>query len=448
MTAAAAGIALVATACSDSSDDDPTGGPAPDNPYGFETAEQVADSPITIWVDSDRTAIVDAFIKDHPEITVNMETYDGNAGGSDSFHTKISLFDQAGEGWPDVVWSTQVNDASWAAHEQNGAQAFAAPLNLGVMPDGWVDGYTTGALDPVTVDGNVYGARDNLAPVVFWYNKALFDEFGYEIPETWEDYQALGDKVAAEHPGYILGSIGDPFTAVLTNMWSAQAPIYQVDGDTFMTDFTDSHTTRMIDLMDHMFANGSLAIEGLFTADFPAKYKDKVLGIPGPTWFAGGIIQNPDILNAEPGTWGASYPLHWEGEDIGTGNVGGGMWYASSHSTNLDAVATFLEYAISGPKSVELITGLPAYASTASDWLDAQAASGYWANSDTFKDVVDTAANSIWPEWGATLSFSSEPAWAEIVAPALADGQTIKSVAPAWEERYKNDAQVNGYNVE
>jgi len=89
-------------------------------------------------------------------------------------------------------------------------------------------------------------------------------------------------------------------------MWSAQAPIYQVDGDTFMTDFADSHSTRMIDLMDHMFSNGSVALDGLFTADFPAKYKDKVLGIPGPTWFAGGIIQNPDILNAEPGTWGAS----------------------------------------------------------------------------------------------------------------------------------------------
>ena len=415
--------------------------------YGFPTAEQVADSPITIWVDADRTAIVEAFKKDHPEIKVNLETYDGNAGGSDSFHTKVSLFDQAGEGWPDVVWSTQVNDASWAAHEQNGVQAFAAPLNLGVGDKAWLDGYTSGALDPVTVDGNVYGARDNLAPVVFWYNKTLFDKFGYEIPTTWEEYEALGDKVAAEHPGYILGSIGDPFTAVLTDMWSAQAPIYQVDGDTFSSDFADSHTMRMIDLMDHMFANKTLVIEGLFTADFPAKYKDKVLGIPGPTWFAGGVIHNPDILNAPKGTWGAGDSLHWDGEPTGTGNVGGGFWYGSSHSANLAAVGAFLQYATAGPQSVELITGLPAHGPTASAWLDAQAAGGYWANPDTFKDVVSKAATSIWPDWGATLSFSSEPAWAEIVAPALASGKTIASVADQWQARYKNDAKVNGYNV-
>ena len=64
------------------------------------------------------------------------------------------------------------------------------------------------------------------------------------------------------------------------------------------------------------------------------------------------------------------FPLIWSlglsfTNYIATGNVGGGMWYGSSHSKNLDAVGQFLEYATSGPQSVELITGLPAYASTA-----------------------------------------------------------------------------------
>ena len=110
-------------------------------------------------------------------------------------------------------------------------------------------------------------------------------------------------------------------------------------------------------------------------------------------------------------------------------------------------MAEFLQYAVAGPRSVELITGLPAYASTASEWLDAQASNGYWANADEFKDVVDTAANNIWQGWGATLPFSSEPAWAEIVAPALASGNTIASVAEEWKTRYENDAQVNGLTV-
>jgi multiple sugar transport system substrate-binding protein len=441
LAALATGISMLAVGCSD------PGTANTDNPYGFNAPEQIEDSPITIWVDADRAKIAEEFKADHPEIEVNIETYDGNSGGTNSFQTKIGLADAAGEGWPDVVWSGQVNDASWATKSINGAQPFAAKLNTGVTEDGWLDGYTPGALDPVTVDGDVYGARDNLAPVVFWYNKALFDEFGYDIPETWEDYEALGEKLAAEHPGYVLGSIGDPFTAVLTNMWSAQAPIYTVDGDTFSADFADDHTTRMIDLMDNMYANGTLTLDGLFTPDWAANHKDKVLGIPGPTWFTGAVIQNPDSLAAEAGTWGAGAPLHWEGEEVGTGNVGGGFWYGSSHSTNLKAVGEYLQYATSGPKSVEFITGLPAYESTASEWLDVQVNSGYWADSDKFKDVVTGAASSIWAGWGATLSFSSEPAWAEIVAPALSSGGTIASVSEEWKTRYENDAQVNGYTV-
>ena len=85
--------------------------------------------------------------------------------------------------------------------------------------------------------------------------------------------------------------------------------------------------------------------------------------------------------------------------------------------------------------------------STASAWLDAQTTSGFWADSDTFKDVVSEAANNIWAGWGATLPFSSEPPWAEIVAPALASGQTIASQVGAWQQRMANDAQVNGFTV-
>jgi multiple sugar transport system substrate-binding protein len=79
--------------------------------------------------------------------------------------------------------------------------------------------------------------------------------------------------------------------------------------------------------------------------------------------------------------------------------------------------------------------------------LDAQVNSGYWADSDQFKNVVNTAATHIWPGWGATLSFSAEPAWNTIVAPALAKGQTIASVADAWQKEYENQAQVAGYTV-
>ena len=84
---------------------------------------------ITVWVDATRQPAVEAFVKDNPNVKINMVLYDASSGASGSLQTKIGLADQAGEGWPDVVFSTQNNDVAWIAKETNGVQAFAAVLN-------------------------------------------------------------------------------------------------------------------------------------------------------------------------------------------------------------------------------------------------------------------------------------------------------------------------------
>ncbi|GAA1702923.1 extracellular solute-binding protein [Microbacterium sediminicola] len=420
------------------------GGGEVNSEYGFVTAEQDPESTITVWVDAAREPIATAFQEEFPDVPISIETYDGNAGGSGSFQTKMALFDQSGEGWPDVVFSTQTNDASWAAKETNGVQAFAAPLNQGYFDTDFLDGFTDGALDPITVDGTVYGLRNDLAPVSLWYNETLLTEFGYDIPTTWEEYEALGEKLAAEHPGYILGSVGDSFVGTYVYYWGAQAPIFQLDGDTFSSNFEDEHSVAMTTMLDNMVANGTLITDSVFSATFVENYSDKIVAIPGPAWYAGAIFQNPDNVNADPGEFGVADPLYWEGEDQVTGNVGGGVWYASSHSTNLDAVKTFLEYVTASETAAALATGLPAYDSAASEWLAAQAESGFFVGD--FEGAISTAAASIWSGWGFP-NFSPETAYAEVVVPALSEGTPIADVTGDWQQKYLNEAQVNGYTV-
>lgn len=434
-----AASALSLTACSPASS---SGGG--DSQYGFTAAEQDASSAITVWVDSSREPLAKAFETANPDVPINIETYDGGAGGSGSFQQKVALFDQSGEGWPDVVFSTQQNDTSWASKENNGTQAFAAPLNKGLFDQSFLDGFTTGALGPMTVDDTVYGLRNDLAPAVFWYNKTLFDQFGYSVPTTWDDYLALSDKLAAEHPGYILGSVGDSFEAPYVYYWGAQAPIFQVDGDSFVSDFSDANSKKTTDLIDHMLANGTLVTDSIFGDDFVAKYKDKMLGIPGPAWYAGALFQNEKSLNYSAGTIGVGTALSWKGEDAVTGNVGGGVWYASSHSKNLEAVKKFLTYVTSSDDAVKLASGLPAYQSAADAWLKEQAASNFYVGD--FTGSISSAASSVWQGWGYP-SFSIEAAYSKIVLPAITAGKTVASVTDAWKTEMDNQAQVQGYTV-
>lgn len=420
-----------------------TGGTAEVNSdYGFAIAEQVPDSTITIWADATRQPAVEAFQAANPDIPIELVVDDGSASGSATFQTKIALADQAGEGWPDVVFSTQNNDASWASKETNGVQAFAAPLNKGYFDEAFLDGFTAGALDPLTVDGTIYGLRNDLAPVLYWYNKELMDQFGYEVPTTWEEYIALGEKLAAEHPGYFLGSVGDSFVGPYVYYWAGAAPIFQVDGNTFSSDVNDPNSVRVTDMLDSMVANGSLIQDSVFSAEFVAQSANLV-GIPGPAWYAGALFQNPDSVNAAPGQWGTSEPLYWDGDDKVTGNVGGGTWFASSHSKNLEAVKTFLEFIVSDEATAGT-GGLPAYEAAAETWIANQASSGFFAGD--FEKSVGTAAASVWSGWGFP-NFSAETSYSKVVVPALAAGQTIADVADAWQTEMENEAQVVGYTI-
>ena len=126
-----------------------------------------------------------------------------------------------------------------------------------------------------------------------------------------------------------------------------------------------------------------------------------------------------------------------------TGNVGGGVWYISSHTTNTDAVVTFMKYIITNEKTAGT-GGLPAYKAAADTWLDAQASSGFFAGD--FKAAVSTAASTVWSGWGYP-KFSPETSWSKIIVPGLAAGKTISDMAPAWEQEMKNEAQVEGYDT-
>ena len=62
---------------------------------------------------------------------------------------------------------------------------------------------------------------------MLWYNKTLMDKFGYTVPTTWQEWAALGQKVATEHPGYIIGNTGDSYSH-WTYLWADQCPLSQV----------------------------------------------------------------------------------------------------------------------------------------------------------------------------------------------------------------------------
>jgi multiple sugar transport system substrate-binding protein len=342
------------------------------------------------------------------------------------------------------VFSSQNNDAAWASQKSGGKQAFAAVLGGGLVPKATLDGFTPGSLDPCTVEGKVYCLRNDLAQVVLWYNKDLLTKFGYAVPTTWEEYQALGEKVAREHPGYIVGTVGDAFAPEIY-FWSSKCQANGVTGPTSVT--VDTGTTeckRVAAMLDTLIKNGTTPNISVFTPEFVKKYSGKVLVMPGPAWYAGAIFNNPQSLNVPKGQLGVAAPPAWQGDAAVTGNVGGGTWFISSHSKNLKAAAKFAEFVTTADDyQVNLAPGYPAFAAASDKWVKKQESSGYYA---TDLQPIIKAGTEIWDGWGSGI-FSQEAIWAKTMTPAIADGKSLVDLLPEWGTAIKNQAQVNGYTV-
>jgi multiple sugar transport system substrate-binding protein len=225
----------------------------------------------------------------------------------------------------------------------------------------------------------------------------------------------------------------------------SKSPVFQSpEPGVFHSDTSDEHAQNISKIIDGMLANGTLVQDSFFSAEFAEKYADKLVGVPGPVWYTGAIFQGG--LATPAGQIGVAPPLSWEGEEVAAGNVGGGQWYASSHSKNLEAVKTFLEFVTSADEfQVEASSGYPAYTSAAEKWLDKLAGDAYFVNDD-FKTVMSDAAGQIWDGWNVT-SWSPETAWSKVVIPGIAAGETVESLLPAWQKELENEATVNGYTV-
>ena len=108
---------------------------------------------------------------------MTIVTFDGDGNGATSLQTKIQLWNKAGSGWPDVIFSEQVNDPIWMAQDPvNFAADMGAALGKSVTGQ-----WPAPSLAQCTVNGTLVCIQDNVAPDVLWVNQKLMTQFGYTV---------------------------------------------------------------------------------------------------------------------------------------------------------------------------------------------------------------------------------------------------------------------------
>jgi multiple sugar transport system substrate-binding protein len=115
-------------------------------------------------------------------------------------------------------------------------------VNLTDLFNQWADKdqFVPSTLKALTVDGKVYGIPYNTNARVLLYRKDLFQEYGLEVPKTWDEYiktasiitEKSGKKV---YGTYLCTKIGDPRAYQEFVSWffqvSHKAPVFKKDAN-------------------------------------------------------------------------------------------------------------------------------------------------------------------------------------------------------------------------
>ncbi|GAK59571.1 extracellular solute-binding protein family 1 [Candidatus Vecturithrix granuli] len=133
------------------------------------------------------------------------------------------------------------------------------------------DQFVESTLKPLIVDGKLYGLPYNTNARVLLYRKDLFEQYGLEVPKTWDEYvkvaSVITEKTNKEVFGtYLCTKVGDPRAYQEFVSWffqvSHKAPVFKRDAEgKWAVNATAEQFAQVLKLYQELvFAN----------ADFPA----------------------------------------------------------------------------------------------------------------------------------------------------------------------------------
>jgi multiple sugar transport system substrate-binding protein len=426
---ACASVVVLLTSC----------GAGDDEPGGTGTAsgaEQSGDGPITVLVDETRRQPAEDWAKANRDVEITVEVADNSQGAIPS---KIALAKKGGEDLPDVIFLSQPDEISTLA-----ANPVNFPLDLTDVVDGDVlQSFADGSVERCTFDGKVYCLPNDIAQTVLYYNEKLFDEFGYTVPATFTEWRELGDEVAAEHPGYSLGTVSGRYGAD-GYYGSSGCPLNESSSPTEVRiDVTDQACTRVNDVIGPMMANGTLSTLDPFDTTYVTTVTEgKLLAAIAPSWFgAYGIKPN----YAAEGEFAVAAMPTWDGaEDALSGAVGGGLWLVSADSDNVPAAVDFITAMTTDEEILVASATYPANEPGAEAWLAATAADTWYAQDPSA--VFVEQAGKISPSLGY-VRYQTQLLDAYSSTVVASKGTGIDAALGAFGAKITQAAEAAGYTV-
>ncbi len=413
------------------------GSPAPSGDSDSIEAALEEGGKLTYWSWTPQAeAQAEAFEAAYPNVDVTVV----NAGTGNDQYTKLQNAIAAGSGAPDVV---QIEYYAMPQFVLSDALLDLNPYGLGDLEGD----FTASTWGHVVSGDGLYGLPQDSGPIALFYNKAVFDEYGIEVPTTWDEYVAAAQKLHTADPSkYITSDTGDAgFTT--TMIWQAGGKPFQTEGTDITIDLQDEGSTKWADTWNTLLTEDLLApIPGWSDEWFKALGDGTIASLVIGAWMPGVLEGSvPDAA----GDWAVAPVPTYDGNPAGAENGGGGQ-SVTKQSKNPALAAGFLKWLNSSPESLKIFTDAGGFPSTnaeltSSEFLGYESA---YFGGQKINEVLGAAAADVVPGW-EYLPFQvyANSIFGDTVGQAYANKSDLNGGLIAWQDALVEYGNTQGFAV-
>jgi multiple sugar transport system substrate-binding protein len=212
---------------------------------------------------------------------------------------------------------------------------------------------------------------------------------------------------------------------------------------------TDVKCTRVIKMLEHMLANGTMSKYGEFDPKFIAVANDnKLLMLPGAAWMGdfvfGGKPDSSYYKTADHQLAAALLPKWSDADKAYTGNWGGSAWSVSRHTKNPKLAAEIAVYMTTDIAVGKLVGTMPAYAPAADAWQKGMDTNPLYATNPY--EVMKQAAGLVNPAYTDGVRYSVSEGIKPLSA-AIEKGDPLEPTLAQCQDTLKALAEKEGYEV-
>lgn len=327
----AIGALLILTGCAAASEPESTAGPV--------------EGSVTLWSWApDLQTQVDLCVEANPGIDVELV----NNGVGEAQYQKLRTAIQGNSGVPDLVHI--------AYSELPGFIATGDLADIsGFGASDLEQDYSASTWTQVSSGEAIYGLPWDSGPMGLLYRADVFEEFGIDVPITWDDFADAARQINSADPERYLTSFAPANATWLQGLlWQGGSQPFKVDGQNIEISINDPAAKRVADYWDGLITEGVVATDPDFTDDWyrglaQGQYASWVTAAWGPSFLQG-------VAADSTGNWRAAPMPQWDEGSPVTAEYGGSTMAVPELSENKEASYTILECLLNGDESTSLFT--------------------------------------------------------------------------------------------